>query len=415
MNLPIAARLGTPVHRTSLFYFSLYMLPAVANPYLPLWLADQGISETEIGTINAVPIFVMILLNLVVGRIADKASDWRQVIIFGALFAGIIPVGLFFVQGFWSILIVWALIIVPFQAIAPVADAATIRLARRTGANFGAIRLWGTIGFMCMTLTAGVLLDQFGVSIFVTIILAVSLFRGLISLQLPYFRAHEGVQSEPGTKLEPLSEFQPVSPLVATRLKEIWRPWFFLPLLGASLLHGSHMLQMTFGALLWREQGISAAIIGPLWAVAPAGEILVMLYFNRIATRFSARHLIFLATVFAVVRWLGFAMAPPIWGYVLLQLLHLGSFALAYMGIVNFIANWTSENISAQAQSAFVVIRQVATVIAMAGSGFLVATIGNQAFYVAAFVAALGGALVLISLMLMSPKREMREQVLSKS
>jgi len=413
MNLPFAERLRSPLGRTSLFYFSLFMIPAVANPYLPLWLADQGIPEAQIGAINAVPIFIMILLNLVVGRIADKASDWRQVIIFGAVFAGVVPFGLFFAHGFWGVLIVWALIILPFQAISPVADAATMRLARRSGANFGAIRLWGTIGFIVMTLTAGVLLDQFGVTAFVWVIVGVSVFRAALSLQLPYFRSAEGSQPHAVSTLEPLTELQAVSPLVATRLKEIWRPWFFLPLLGAALLHASHMLQMSFGALLWREQGISAAVIGPLWAVAPVGEIFIMLYFNRMAKRFSARHLILLATVFAVLRWVGFAMEPPIWGYVALQFLHLGSFALGYMGIVNFIANWTSESIAAQAQSAFVVIRQVATVIAMAGSGFLVAAIGNQSFYVAAIVAALGGAMVLASLYLMSPKREMREQVLS--
>lgn len=408
MGLPLADRLGSPAGRTSVFYFSLFMVPAVSNPYLPIWLTEQGLSQVQIGVVNATPIFIMILLNLVVGRIADKASDWRQVIIFGALLAAFVPVGLFFVGGFWSAVLVWTLMILPFQAIMPVLDAACLRMVRRIGGDFGAIRLWGTVGFVVVTIPAGFLLEAFGTGIFVAMILLVSLLRAGLSLQLPYFRSAEG--THPAKPLEPLSELQPISPLVATRLREIWRPWFILPLFGAALLHGSHMLQMSFGALLWKEQGIPASMIGPLWAVAPAGEVLIMLYFSRIAKRFSARHLLFVSCLFAVARWVGFAMEPPIWGYALLQILHLGSYGLGYMGVVNFIANWTTEDIAAQAQSAFVVIRQVVTVIALASFGFLVSGMGSQAFYVAGGIALFGGVMILLSLVLMSPKRERDEQ-----
>lgn len=408
MASQFAARLGAPTGRVSLFYFSMFMVPAVANPYFPIWLTDLGFTEAQIGTVSATPIFLMIILNLWVGRIADKASDWRQVIIFGAIFACMAPIALFFAEGYWSILIIWSMVIVPFQAIMPVMDAATLRLLKRINGDFGRVRLWGTAGFMIITVPAGLFLDWYGPQVFVPAILALSILRALTSLQLPYFRGDPG--AAPKSEVEPLGEIQRISPLVATRLKEVWRPWFILPLIAAALLHGSHMLQMSFGALLWLQQGISAAVIGPLWAVAPAGEILVMLYFSKIATRFSARHLILMSAGFAMLRWVGFAMEPPLWGYAMLQLLHLGSYALGYMGVVNFITNWTSEDIAAQAQSVFVGIRQVVTVIALGSFGFLVGGLGSQAFYVAAGIAMLGGVMVLLSLALMSPKREQAEQ-----
>lgn len=413
MGLPFAERLTSPAGRTSLFYFTLYSIPAIASPYLPIWLADQGISEAGIGTINAAPILVMIVLNLVVGRIADRASDWRQVIVFGAFIACIAPVALLFARGYWGILVVWALVMIPFQAIAPVTDAAAIRMTRRTGGEFGTVRMWGTVGFMVITLGAGVLFNWYGPEVFVPLILGASLIRAATSLQLPYFRS-TGPDAR-GGGAEALSEVEPLSPLIATRLKEIWRPWFVLPLVAVAFLNGSHMLQMSLGALLWKEQGIPAHLIGLLWAIAPVGEIFIMLYFGRIARRFSARHLILAACVFGTVRWIGFGFEPGLWGYAALQFLHLGSFGLAYMGIVNFIANWTSEDIAAQAQSAFVVIRQVGMVIAFSGFGLLVAGMGNHAFFVAGGVAAVGGVLTLVSLGLMSPKRERRELDIASS
>src|SRR5690606_29274367 len=114
------------------------------------------------------------------------------------------------------------------------------------------------------------------------------------------------------------------------------------PLLGVALVHGSHMMQMGFGALIWQQAGVPAAIIGPLWATGPAGEVVVMLAFARLAKRFSARHLILAAGLFSIVRWIGFSMEPPIWGLFILQFLNMATFGLSYLGVLNFIANWTS-------------------------------------------------------------------------
>src|SRR4051794_7859523 len=102
---PIAgpARL-TAESRTSAFYFTYFMGPGAAVMFLPIWLSEQGITTEQIGVINAVPVFVILALNLIIGRVADRAKDWRQVIVVGALIAGIVPVGLFFVNEFWGIL-----------------------------------------------------------------------------------------------------------------------------------------------------------------------------------------------------------------------------------------------------------------------------------------------------------------------
>lgn len=404
MGLPIAAGLTSPAARTSIFYFALYMTGAVSNPYLAIWLSGQGISPEQIGVVNALPFFVMILLNQIVGRVADRAGDWRSTIIVGSILAAIGPVLLFFVNDYMGILIVWTLIIVPFQAIAPVVDAASLRLARRIGADFALIRVWGTIGFVVMTVAAGLLLDWYGAAAFLPLVLLSSVLRMLASLQLPLFRAP--VASGPGVAA---AKPKRPNPLVATRLRQVWRPWFLLPLIGVALLHGSHMMQMGFGALIWQQQGIPAWVIGPLWAVAPAGEIVVMLFFARLARRFSARHLILFACLAAVVRWAGFAMDPPIWVLAVLQLLNMVTFGLSYLGIVNFIANWTSEDIAAEAQGFFTVIRQVVTVLALTGFGFLTAQFGAGAFYGAAAMGAAGAVLTFISILLMHPRHERRQ------
>ncbi|MEO5806929.1 MFS transporter [Devosia sp.] len=400
MGLPLAVRFSSPAARTGMFYATLFTSGAVSNPFLPIWLTERGIGEAEIGLINAAPILAMIVINLIVGRLADRASDWRSVIVIGSILAAIPPLFLFWPQGYLGIMIIWTLLIVPFQAISPVVDAAAYRMARRTGLDFGAIRVWGTIGFVVVTLLSGVILGWLGPIAFVPLLTAVSIVRALASLQLPLFRGS-------GDNLRPVHPIDaPINPLIAIRMAELWRPWFVLTLAGAALLHGSHMMQMGFGALIWAQAGLPGWIIGILWAVAPTAEIFAMVLFEPITKRFAARHLILIGCICGAIRWWGFALEPNVWVLVALQMLHLATVGLTFLGITNFIANWTSEDIAAEAQSFFVVLRQVVTVFALVGFGFLAQMFGAGAFYVAAIMSAIGAVLVLLSLMMMNPKAE---------
>lgn len=424
MPVTFRERLNSPEGRTSIFYLTLFMAMGISNPYLPIWLVDKGISESAIGTISAAPILVVVVLSMLVGRIADRAKDWRTVIVAGAVFAGGVPLGLYFVDGYWGVLIVWTAMMVPFQAIAPVVDAAALRMTRRHGTDFGRVRVWGTIGFILATIIGGFFLGWYGAAAFVTMIVVLSLARAATALQLPYFREENDPfrappalaipESVPGDVPLPLppppsparGRRARANPKIATTMKQTWQLWYVLPLVGVALLHGSHMLQMGFGALIWQRAGIPPEIIGPLWAVAPTSEIVIMLYFARVARRFSARHLLLFCCAAGVVRWCGFALEPGVWGLAALQALNLATMGMSFLGAVNFIANWTSEEITAESQSVAVVFRQITSVAVLVGSGFLVAWFGAGAFWASAALAALAGLCIIGSLILMPPSEE---------
>jgi PPP family 3-phenylpropionic acid transporter len=138
----------SPELRTTAFYFVQFMSGGAATVFAGIWFSGKGLSPEQIGVINAVPVLFMLVLNFAVGRIADRADDWRQVIVIGALASGVFPFGLFFVNDFWGILLFWSLAAMAQMAIVPVADAAALRITRRRGTDFGAIRAWGTIGYL---------------------------------------------------------------------------------------------------------------------------------------------------------------------------------------------------------------------------------------------------------------------------
>jgi PPP family 3-phenylpropionic acid transporter len=382
----------SPELRATFFYFTFFMTSGAAVTYGGIWLAEQGLSSGQIGIINAVPVFIMLVLNMVVGRIADRAPDWRQVIIIGALLGGVFPLGLFFVHDFVGILIVWTLWSLPVAAIGPVADAATIRMTRRNGSHFGTIRAWGTIGYMGVIFILGQILTLFGGVVFLPFFAAVALLRSGAALGLPNFRAvHHGT----GTRIAPTG---------AKRLSEVMKPWFLLPLVGWSMIFGTHLLLNAFQSLLWKEQGIPESMIGILIALGALSEATMMFTFRRFAHRVPARRLILLSAVVAALRWIAMGFSPPIPWLIPLQLLHSVTFALGYLGCLNFIANWTSEDIAAEAQSFFQVLQQAMSVIALLTFGWLISFLGAHAFFASAGFAAVGAALIFGSMRMMPPK-----------
>ena len=393
MSSPVATERGpSPELRATVYYFILFMAGAVITVYGGIWFKDQGLTEGEIGIINALPVLIMLLLNIGIGRIADRASDWRQVIVIGSVVAGVASAALYFAQGFWGILIIWTLLSLPAAAIGPVIDAATIRMTRRRGTQYGPIRAWGTLGYMVMLVATGFVISWLGGGVFLPLFVGLSLLRAVAAFGLPRFRGPQGAEV-------------PVGGDTARRLRDAMKPFFVLPLVGWSMVFGTHIVLNAFQGLLWQQQGFSAELIGPLLAVGAIAEAALMFVFGRFAKRFSARTLILVSALAAVFRWACMALQPGLEWLIPLQALNAITFALGFLGCMHFIANWTSEEIAAEAQGFFQVLQQAMTVVALVGFGWLMGLMGAQAYFVAAAFAAFGAVLIWLSLGLHGPKR----------
>ncbi len=382
----------TPELRAAIFHFSVFLSMGVSSVYLAIWLTEKGISTDQIGLINAVPVLVLLLLNQLIGRIADRAGDWRSVIQVLSLLAGMIPIGLFFVSEFWGILLVWTFCTVSAGSISPLVDAATMRLTQRRGSDFGFVRAWGTVGYMLITALTGVMIAWLGAKAFLPLFLAMSALRALAGLQLPRFRA---------PSVEPTLAV--VTP-TAGRISEMFRPWFILPLIGFALVNSSHAVLSGFAALVWHDNGVATEFIGPLIAVAAAAEAVMMFVWRRVGGNISARQMMLVAAVAAVFRWTVMAFNPPVAVLFGLQSLHALTFGVGYFGVVHFIANWTREEIAAEAQGVAVVLQQGASVLGLVVFGWLVGQFGITTFLLPAALSAIGAGCIFASLMMRPAK-----------
>lgn len=369
----------TPESRVTTYYFLQAMSVGAVNGFAGVWLASKGISEEQVGLIFATPVLVIVCIGLFVGRIADRADDWRQVIVVGAVASAIAPLGLYVADGFIGILVVWTFAVTTQMMILPVTDAAALRLSRRRGGDFGNLYAWKTIGYLSIVFLSGFILARFGIEAFLPLFVGLSIVRGLASLTLPNFRAqtdNENIHADSKGFIKSID------------LK------FSLPLIGWTLVGCTHSILNGFLGMLWHEQGLSPSTIGMLIGLSGIIETIMFFVFKRFISRFDARSLILVSCLAGVLRWGGFSFSPDVGVLVILQLLHALTYALGFLACTNFIANNTTEQVAAEAQSFFSILQAGTTIIALVGFGWLAGMFGAKAFLASAAFAAIGALVV---------------------
>jgi PPP family 3-phenylpropionic acid transporter len=368
----------------------MMMSMAVGTLGLPLWLADLGIGPERIGLINALPLVSVVFLSIFVGRLADRAEDWRGVIIVCSAIATAAPLALYFVRDYSAIALVWTLALLPVLAMIPVVDAATIRMATRVGVPYGSIRVWGTIGYIAAALLAGWVMQGHREALFVPLLLAISAVRLAASLFLPALRAPEHGSSNPS----------PPRASLANETKALLQPWFLLPVVAGALLNASHSALNGFGPLLWRNEGLSEGRIGVYLAIGPISEIAAMLLAGRIIARFEPRLVLTVCCGIGALRWIGMTAPPYPALVVALQSMHMATFGLGYVALVVFADAAADRRTAAQAQSFVGTARNIASILAFALFGLLAGKFGAGVYYAAAATSGLGAILCGGSLML---------------
>jgi PPP family 3-phenylpropionic acid transporter len=372
----------TPELRATVFTFTQFLAIGAATVYGSIWFASEGLSPEQIGIVNSAPVFVLLLLNIFVGRLADRASDWRQVIIVFSLASAAASAGLFFADGFPAILLVWSLINIAFGATGPVLDAGTMRLTQRRGTSYGAIRAWGTIGYVFTVFATGPLIAHFGNWFFVPLYVGLTAARALASLALPRFRGEDPTAVAKGA---------------ATHVFHMLKPWLFLPLLAWAMIQSTNVAMMAFQAVVLKQQGQSETLIGlllALGAVAEAGVLYAYPWFKR---KFTPEQLVFAAGIAAIVRWACFAFAPGMPWLVPLQMMNAITYGVGFLGIMSFITRWTAEDMAAEAQSVLGVLQQVMVIGMTTGFGYLYAARGVGAFWASTVMAGLGVVVLLLA------------------
>lgn len=311
------------------------------NPYLPLWLKDQGLPIVVISLLAAVQSFTRMFAPYAWGALSDHTGERVKLLRISAAIALASSAGLWITGGPWWIGFVLLLLFTHTSSMMSLTEAAMAQLVAGDWGKYGKVRLWGSVGFMVTVFAAGAWFEQFGLGSFpgwtaVTLagVLACTWWLPNIREVLPHGKA-------------------PAEPVGAALARPVVR-WFF-----ASLFFHvtSHFAIYGFYSLYLDSLGYSKATIGILWAVSVLVEIGWFYLQGRLIVRHAMERWLLLCGAATVVRMLLIGAGGQ-WIAALFaaQLLHALTFATHHTACIALVSKHFPGRMRGRGQALFTVM-----------------------------------------------------------
>ncbi|PUE19402.1 MFS transporter [Limnohabitans sp. WS1] len=314
------------------------------NPYLPLWLQDMGLSLLTISVLTAVQATTRLFAPYAWGAISDRTGERVKLLRIGA---GVAFVCACFLWGDWGPVGLGVVLLLMFthtSAMMPMSEAAMAHLVSQNGAfdtkRYGRVRLWGSMGFLLTVFVAGAWFEAFGMHHFPgwTVF---SLGAVLLSVWwMPDIKeaAHLVVEH---VSVGPVLRQKPVQ-------------WFF----ASTFFHVlSHIGIYVFFSLYLNSLGYSKTMIGVLWAVSVAVEVVWFFTQSRWLPRLSLTAWLVACSAVMVLRMgLTAAWADVLWILLLAQMLHAITFATHHTVCIALISQHFAGRLRGRGQALYTVI-----------------------------------------------------------
>jgi PPP family 3-phenylpropionic acid transporter len=311
---------GVPSGRLSGFYFFYFAYLGTFAPFFSLYLEETGLTAFDIGILMALPQVTRIIAPHLWSWLADRTSAPMRVVrltglagtaVFLGIFAGtqfaLIFLTLFAMTFFWS-------------AALPLLEATTLTHLGEETARYGAIRVWGSIGFIAAVVGVGHLLDYVSLSVVPVLVLAMMLGILVYSFLVPEAPlVHHGGETSVG--------------------RVMFRPEVMALIGAGAFMSAAHGPYYTFFSIHLVGQGYSKAATGWLWALGVICEIGIFAWMPRLFRAYTLRAILIASFAAAVIRFLAIGwFAQSLAVLLFAQVLHaatFGSFHAASIGYVH--------------------------------------------------------------------------------
>jgi PPP family 3-phenylpropionic acid transporter len=376
----LAERLST----LRLYYFAAFAALGVYLPFFPPWLEARGVRGLSLSLVTATFPAMSVIGPPAFGFVAD-ALGLRGALLrlaCGGAFAGFVAVSALALAGgpihlgpLFAAVLFYAFFRSPMGMMA---DVVALEQSSRAGVPYGALRLWGSVGFLCATTLAGWVADPKDPAR-VPIAVAVALFGA--------FAASFALPSRVPA---------PARPSAAHVTAFVRDPSVRLFLAGAFLAQAGHVCyDMRLSSYL-RDRGASQPFTSMTWSFGVLAEIILMAGFARVAARARPPVLIAIAYAGASMRWLLIAILPGVWPLLLLAPLHALSFGVMWVASLAFVKERAPAHMLGTAQGMFTAVVGAGSVAGMLVWGPLYEKRGGEVtFATAAGVSACACALAI--------------------
>jgi PPP family 3-phenylpropionic acid transporter len=307
-------------------------------PYLGVFLDGRGFTSAQIGELFALITVARIAGPNLWAVLADRSGRILRVLQLGALLTFSTFCLVFFIDGFWPLTISLALMMMFWTAILPQIEGLTLNCVHGHAGRYGRIRLWGSVGYILLTIFTGKMIDMFSSEAPIIVGAAVLFCLFIVTLFLKEPPREKGKDH-----------------LTASIWHKINQPVFYVFLLSAALLQLSFGAYYGFFALYVLELGYSGQATGWLIALGVLAEVIIFLQAGKLIARFGVKWILVISILLTALRWYLLAIAanhPVV--LILSQSLHAFSFGMTHAASMHFIHHYFGAKFQSQGQAIYI-------------------------------------------------------------
>ncbi|WP_273265139.1 MFS transporter [Flexistipes sinusarabici] len=317
----------------SLFYFLNFASLGVFLPYLALFFKENGFSGLQIGIVLAlVPLCKFVF-----------TSKWTK--LFGAspmphLFAAssvlLANIALYFLilfPGFFTAAVIVFVFSTLRVGLLPAVDHCSMEFFKKSGIEYGKMRMFGSIGFIASTVIMGKIVDIWGVD---SIVIAASVLGCISAVPLIFLQLSDSVgknDREKGSEAFPL--------------------FFYFILVAVIFYFASFKFFGSFFNIKIDEAGYSQFHAGAIWGFGILCEVFVMYYAGSIFRKYKAVNVLILSMFLGAFRLFVIAFSANLLILYTVNLLHGFAFGAYHLSVLRLIQQKLPEKVRLKAQSRY--------------------------------------------------------------
>ena len=329
---------GVPSARLSSFYFTYYAALGAFTPYWSLYLESRGMGVAAISILMSLWYATRIVAPSTWATLAARSPypiRWLQL---GCLLTLLSFLFFLFPLGFAGLFAVMCAFCFAYNAVMPQFESITMSHLGARSDRYGRIRVWGSIGFIAVVGSFGVLLDHFGVRTLPWLMLP--LLAGLLASSFANRYAHPVEEAHDDNYIG-----------FRARLK---RPQVIAFFAAAFLAQVSFGPYYTFFSIYLTEHHYSATMLGAFWTVGVLAEIGVFFLSSHIFRRWDAGKVMMFALISAALRWWATALWPDSIPVMLAaQLTHALNFGAFFASVMQLLVRFFPGRMNGHGQGVF--------------------------------------------------------------
>jgi len=381
-----------------LYYFTFMGGWGFVLPFMNLFYVSLGINGKQIGLISSVSAIVGMIASPIWVSEVKKHPQAQRILQVTIILGGILYLLIGNQKEFLFILMLVFLHSLAAAGIMPLSDSMAVTVSQASGAGYGSVRVFASLGWIVSVLSSGWLVERFGYIAAFIGVAAMWIFSAAVVLFIqPRFFTIKTSPAQPKLNLK----------LAFQRIIQNRTLLGFAFALVAIGFANSGVLQ--FENVFLQELGASKQLISVAGILSAIVELPFMIYSDRIVRRVGAHRLMLTALALTILQRFAVYILPSIITIMIVRFIGGVAFSFYTISFVNLISTQTDPSETGTVLALYTVtIAGLVNIIAAPVGGAIFDAVGARSLYLLSACGYLIGA---ISLWLTRPTQYIPTQI----